>query len=94
MTHLRRTMRQKAFFRQMDIIPPSPSRHAHRPLCHARRPLCHARRPLRHARRPLCHARSTPLSFPQFLAGIQSKQSCSKAQSGGIPLGKASTAEW
>ena len=36
MTHLRRTMRQKAFFRQMDIIPPSPSRHAHRPLCHAR----------------------------------------------------------
>ena len=36
---------------------------------------------------PPCHSRSPPsLSFPRFLAGIQSKQSCPRGQSGIISL--------
>ena len=58
MTCVMRTMRQKAFSRQMDLIP--------------------------HAL-PVMPA-GPSLSFPQFLAGIQSTQSCSSVQSGGIPL--------
>ena len=63
------------------LCPPAPLCHTCRPLCHACRlfsimpvgpPLSCLPASLSCLPAPLCHARRPPLSFPQFLAGIQS----------------------
>ena len=84
MTCVMRTMRQKAFFQRMDILPQAPfSLLPQGPL------------PVSCKTLPVIPA-GPFLSFPQFLAGIQLTQSFSRIQSGVMSLSArpSMTAEW